>query len=289
MGNDAADINNDGNIDFFTLDMLPEENKEQKLVAGPHNYEKFKLLETRGFYNQTTRNMLQLNNDGRYFTEIGQYAGIFATNWSWSPLICDYDNDGFKDIFISNGYGKNNTHMDVLMMLVEDAQKQQSGRQGMSDMEVIDQVPATILKNYMFRNNGDLTFTNVSNEWGFDQSTLSNGTAYADLDNDGDMDLVINNINDYASIYRNNSEKLTDNHYLKIKLKGSGMNTGGIGARIDISCGDKTYTQEFYPSRGYMSSMDHALIFGLGEARVIDKLTITWPDFRVQTLHEYCC
>ena len=138
----------------------------------------------------------------------------------------------------------------------------------------------------MFRNNGDLTFTNVRNEWGFDKPSLSNGTAYADLDNDGDMDLVINNINDYASIYRNNSEKLSENHYLKIKLNGSGLNTGGIGARIDISCGDKTYTQEFYPSRGYMSSMDHALIFGLGDAELIDKLTIIWPDLRVQTLHD---
>ncbi|MEE9462548.1 MAG: VCBS repeat-containing protein, partial [Bacteroidales bacterium] len=114
MGSDAADINNDGNIDLFTLDMLPEENFEQKMVAGPHNYEKFKLLEMRGFYYQTTRNMLHLNNDGEFFTEIGQYAGIHATNWSWSPLLCDYDNDGLKDLFISNGYGKNNTHMDVL-------------------------------------------------------------------------------------------------------------------------------------------------------------------------------
>jgi hypothetical protein len=285
MGNDAADIDNDGNIDLFTLDMLPEENIEQKLVAGPHNYEKFKLLETRGFYHQTTRNMLHLNNNGDYFTEIGQYAGIYATNWSWSPLLCDYDNDGLKDLFISNGYGKNNTHMDVLMMLVEDAQNQQSGAQAMSDMEVINQVPATILKNYMFRNNGDLTFTNVRSEWGFDKSTLSNGTAYADLDNDGDMDLVVNNINDYAFVYRNNSEKLSENHYLKIKLNGSGPNTGGIGARIEVTCGDRTYTQEFYPSRGYMSSMDHVLIFGLGEANSIDKISIIWPDLRVQTLH----
>jgi hypothetical protein len=174
--------------------------------------------------------------------------------------------------------------MDVLMMLVEDVKKQRTGQQGMNDMEVIDQVPATILKNYMFRNNGDLTFTNVRKEWGFDRLSLSNGTAYADLDNDGDMDLVMNNINDYAFIYRNNAEKLSENHYLRIKLEGSGLNTGGIGARIDISCGDQTYTQEFYPSRGYMSSMDNVLIFGLGDAGSIDKLTVIWPDLRVQTL-----
>jgi hypothetical protein len=284
MGNDAADINNDGFIDLFTLDMLPNENVEQKLVAGPHNYEKYKLLEKRGFYHQTTRNMLQLNNYGKFFTEIGQYAGIFSTNWSWSPLICDYDNDGLKDIFISNGYGKNNTHMDVLSLFVEDMKKHKQGKKGMSNMEFVEKVPATILKNYMFKNNGDLTFTNVCDDWGFETKTLSNGTAYADLDNDGDMDLVINNINEYASIYRNNANRISDNHYLRIKLKGSGKNTGGIGARIDVSCGKKTFTQEFYPSRGYMSSMGHTLVFGLGEAVTVDDLTVTWPDLRVQTL-----
>ena len=285
MGNDAADINNDGFIDLFTLDMLPNENREQKLVAGPHNYEKYKLVETRGFYNQTTRNMLQLNNNGEYFTEIGQYSDIFSTNWSWSPLICDFDNDGLKDIFISNGYGKNNTHMDVLSLLIADMVEKKSGKKGMSEKEIIDQIPATILKNYMFKNNGDLTFTNVRKKWGFDHATLSNGTAYADLDNDGDMDLVINNINDYAAIYRNNANRISNNHYLKIKLKGSGKNTGGIGARVDITCGDNTYTQEFYPSRGYMSSMDHTLIFGLGDAKSVDKLTVIWPNLKVQTIN----
>lgn len=285
MGCDAADINNDGFIDLISLDMLPAGNTERKLVAGPHNYKKYKLLETRGFYNQTTRNMLQLNNRGQCFSEIGQYAGVFSTNWSWSSLLCDFDNDGFKDLFISNGYGKNNTHMDVLTMLVKDAQKQQSGEQGMSDMEIVNKIPATILKNYMFRNNGNLTFSNVSSDWGFDEKTLSNGTAYADLDNDGDLDLVINNINDYAFIYRNNAET-NNNHYIKIKLIGSGLNTGGIGARIDITCADENFIQEFYPSRGYMSSMDHALIFGLGKAKSIDKLRIIWPDLREQLLTE---
>ncbi|MBS0000060.1 MAG: VCBS repeat-containing protein [Cyclobacteriaceae bacterium] len=284
MGCDAADINNDGYIDLFTLDMLPEDNIEQKLVEGPHNYEKFKLLETRGFYHQTTRNMLQLNNHGKYFTEIGQYAGVFSTNWSWSPLLFDYDNDGLKDIFITNGYGKNNTHMDVIMMLVEDAVVQQRGGQGMNDIDFVNQVPPTILKNYMFRNNGDLTFSDVKDQWGFDKKTLSNGAAYGDLDNDGDMDLVISNVNDYAFVYRNNSDKITGNHYLKIKLIGSGFNTGGIGARIDITCKDRVYTQEFMPSRGYMSSMDHAIIFGLGSATHVDTLRIIWPDLRVQEI-----
>jgi enediyne biosynthesis protein E4 len=284
MGCDAADINNDGYIDLFTLDMLPEDNREQKLVEGPHNYEKFKLLEKRGFYHQTTRNMLQMNNHGEYFTEIGQFAGIYRTNWSWSPLLCDFDNDGLKDLFISNGYGKNNTHMDVIMLLVEDVLEQRKGGQGLTNIEIVDQVPPTILKNYMFRNNGDLTFSDVGKQWGFDKETLSNGAAYADLDNDGDMDLVISNINDYAAIYRNNAEKITNNHYLKIRLEGSGKNSRGIGARINLIAGDRTFVQEYMPSRGYMSSMDQPIVFGLGEITRIDTLRVIWPDLRVQEI-----
>ncbi len=283
MGCDAADVNNDGYMDLFSLDMLPAGSIEQKLVAGPHNYEKYKLLETRGFYYQTTRNMLQMNNYGKYFTEIGEFAGISSTNWSWSPLLCDFDNDGWKDLFITDGYGKNNTHMDVLMLIFEDAKNRRTGKKGMTDMELINKTPSTVLSNYLFKNNGDLTFSNVSKAWGFTDKTLSNGAAYADLDNDGDMDLIINNINDYASVYRNNAETL-ENHFLRIRLIGSDQNTEGIGARIDITCAGKTYSQEFYPSRGYMSSVDHTLIFGLGQASHIDKLKIVWPDLRQQIL-----
>ena len=286
MGDDAADINNDGCIDMFTLDMLPATNYEQKLVAGPDNYQKVTLLDKIGFYHQTTRNMLQLNNYGDYFTEIGQYAGIYSTNWSWSPLICDYDNDGYKDIFITNGYGKNNTHMDIITLAVNETMKQRKGEKAINRMEFLKKIPATILNNYMFHNNGDLTFTNVAEAWGFDKKTLSNGAAYADLDNDGDMDLIISNINDYAFVYRNNAERLSNNHYLRCKLKGSEKNTGGIGARVDVTCGDKTYTQEFYPSRGYMSSVDHVLIFGLGKAKKVDTLRVIWPDLRVQKIFD---
>jgi hypothetical protein len=284
MGDDAADINNDGWIDMFTLDMLPATNYEQKLVAGPDNYHKVTILDKIGFYHQTTRNMLQINKYGEFFTEVGQYAGIYGTNWSWSPLICDFDNDGNKDLFISNGYGKNNTHMDIITLAVTETLKQRRGEKSINRMEFLKKIPSTILNNYMFHNNGDLTFTNVAKAWGFNKKTLSNGAAYADLDNDGDMDLVISNINDYAFVYRNNTERTTDNHYLKIRLKGTGKNTYGIGARVDVTCGEHTYTQEFYPSRGYMSSVDYALIFGIGKATVIDSLTIIWPDLRRETL-----
>ena len=284
MGCDAADINNDGFIDLFTLDMLPEDHYEQKLVEGPDNYERLSVREELGFYYQTTRNMLQLNSGGTHFTEIGQYAGPYSTNWSWSPLLCDFDQDGFKDLFISNGYGKNVTHMDILDMSVKETIKRRAGEPTIDMMDFLAIIPATVLSNYMYKNQGDLTFTNEGEAWGFTHPTLSNGATYADLDNDGDMDLVISNVNDYAHVYRNNAERLNDNHFLKITLEGSGLNTRGIGARVDVYCGDKVFTLEAYPSRGYMSSVDHDLIFGLGGATLIDRLIVTWPDLRSQTI-----
>lgn len=284
MGNDAADFNNDGYIDLITLDMYPEDNYGNKLVAGPDNYDKFSILKNTGFYHQSTRNMLQLNNHGSYFTEIGQYAGVFRTNWSWSPLFCDFDNDGNKDLYITNGYGKNSTHMDIIRFSVDQIVKKQKGEATMPRMGIIEKIPATILKNYIFKNNGDLTFTNVTDSWGDEVPSLSNGAAYADLDNDGDMDLVVSNINDYAFVYRNNSNKLNSNHFLKIKFDGIGLNKGGIGAKVEVTCKDQTYTQEFMPSRGYMSSMNHELIFGLGKATTVDELKITWPDLQEQVI-----
>ncbi len=284
MGNDAADFNNDGFIDLFTLDMEPEDNYGNKLVSGPDNYDKFMNLKNSGFYNQSVRNMLQLNMHGDYFTEIGQYAGVFATNWSWSPLFCDFDNDGFKDLYITNGYGRNSTYMDAVVLAVQHMIKQQRGQSHLPKMGVIEQIPPTVLNNYLYRNNGDYTFTDVTDSWGDERASLSNGAAYADLDNDGDMDLVVSTINDFPLVFRNNSRKINGNHYLKIKLNGSGMNRGGIGARLDATCGNNTYTQEFMPSRGYMSSMNHEIIFGLGKSTMVDTLRIIWPDMREQVI-----
>jgi hypothetical protein len=284
MGNDAADMNNDGNIDLLTLDMLPEDNYGQKLVAGPDNYDKVSILKNTGFYHQTTRNMLQINNHGSYFTEIGQYAGICSTNWSWCPLLFDMDNNGHKDLYISNGYAKNNTHMDFIKLTVDQVMKKRTGGQVMTRMGLVDQIPSTRLKNYIFRNNGDLTFTNVTDIWGDEQPSLANGTAYTDLDNDGDLDLVANQINDYALVYRNNARETNDNHYIRIRLEGAGLNREGIGARVQVSCSGKTYTQEFMPSRGYMSSGSHVLVFGLGNASSIDSIHVTWPDLREQVM-----
>lgn len=284
MGSDAADYNNDGYTDILTLDMLPEDNYRQKVMFGPDNYDKYERLLSSGFYDQSMRNMLHLNNQGKGFSEIGQLAGISGTDWSWASLFADFDNDGQKDLFISNGYKHDYTNMDFMNFLVSEKIRQNEGGVPLSVMETINQMPAILLPNYMYRNQGDLTFENVTEEWGLDQASLSNGAAYADLDNDGDLDLVVNNVNQRAFIYRNNSRELNQNHYLKVMLNGDGLNTRGIGAKVTIHCGDQQYMQELMPTRGFQSAVDQVLLFGLGSNSTVDSIYVFWPDGRVQQL-----
>ena len=285
MGSDVGDINNDGYTDIVALDMLPESNYRQKMVSGPDNYDKHGLLAKSGFYNQTMRNMLQLNNNGQSFSEIGQFSGISNTDWSWSPLIADLDNDGYKDIYISNGYKRDYTNMDFINYTVQERLNEKKGN---SKKEIIEEflkrIPSTIIENYMYHNNKDLTFSKVNTDWGLNQKSLSNGAAYADLDNDGDLDLVVNNIDQEAFIYRNNSEIHTKNHHLSIKLKGNTKNTFGIGSKVALYLNNQTLTQELIPSRGYQSSCGFKLVFGLGEQITIPTVKITWPDSKVQIL-----
>jgi len=286
MGSDIADINNDGYTDIMTLDMLPESNHRIKMVSGPDNYEKLSHLTKNDFYHQTMRNMLQLNRGGEYFSEIGQFSGISNTDWSWASLFTDFDNDGFKDLFITNGYRKDYTNMDFMNYIVQEKLNERKTKQKIILTELIDKMPSTVEENYTYRNNGDLTFSKMNKEWGLNQKTLSNGAAYADLDNDGDMDLVVNNIDEKAYIYRNNSEKFNQNNYLSVSLVGEGKNKFGLGAKVIIKVEDKIISQEMINTRGYQSSVDLKLVFGLGKAQKIQELKVIWPNFKVQVLKD---
>lgn len=284
MGSDIADYNNDGRPDILTLDMLPEDNRRQKLLKGPDEYDQYHLLLDSGYYNQQMRNMLHLNEgveeDGSLrFSEIGQLAGVSNTDWSWASLFADFDNDGWKDLFISNGYLRDFTDMDFLKYTVANAQKEslKQGNLKFQTFDLVKKMPSNKISNYIFSNNHDLTFSNKTAEWGVSEPSVSNGAAYADLDNDGDLDLIVCNINSPVMVYRNNSELLKPN-YLKIELIGIGLNTAAIGAKIYIKTNDNIQYQEKYVVRGYQSSVSQTNCFGVGKNTEINSVKVIWPD-----------
>jgi hypothetical protein len=283
MGNDVADYNNDGWTDILTLDMLPEDNHRQKLLLSPDNYAKFELNLRTGFYYQYMRNMLQLNNGNGSFSEIGQLAGVSNTDWSWAALLADYDNDGWKDLFVTNGYVRDYTNLDFIKYM-DDFVKAKGRLKRADVLELISHMPASNVVNYIFSNNKDLTFTNRTTDWGMSRPSNSNGAAYADLDNDGDLDIIVNNINQPAFIYQNESSNDPDNHYLQIKLQGEGLNTQGIGAKVTISSGEKKQHLEQMCTRGYLSSVSPILHFGLDKDLRVDSITIDWVSGKQQVL-----
>lgn len=288
MGCDVGDINNDGMSDLITLDMLPEDNRRQKLLKGPDGYDFFQMLLSNGYYYQYMRNMLHLAtqyNDRVEFSEIGQLAGISNTDWSWSALFGDYDLDGWQDLFITNGYMRDYTNLDYLKYIVPEEIKKARAAGTQPDLYgMVQKMPSSGVKNYLYRNKGDLTFENMSQQWGMDLVSLSHGAAYADLDNDGDLDLVVNNTNKTAFIWQNHAED-KKNNYLKVRLKGSGGNSFGVGAKLIVSAADGfQQLQELQLTHGFQSSMEPCLFFGLGK-RTSVQLQVIWPNGKTQLLN----
>ncbi len=283
MGNALTDVNNDGLSDIFTLDMLPEDNKRQKLLYMPDNYELYNLLVDVGFHHQYMRNMLHINNGDGTFSEVGQLAGISNTDWSWAPLFADFDNDGWKDLFVTNGFLHDFTNQDFLKYNSSVLPQMGNNIDGKKLLEVISKMPSSNVRNYIYRNTGALKFEQANDSWGITEYSNSNGATYADLDADGDLDLITNNINAAAFIYENTSDTSRSN-FLQVSLKGITGNTNGIGSKIRIHQDGKVQYQELYTSIGYQSSVPPVIHFGLGNADKIDSLKLTWPGGKSQTL-----
>lgn len=287
MGNDVGDFNNDGLLDVVVLDMLPDEEGIRKQSGGEDDYELFQLKLKYGYYYQFVRNTLQLNLGGGLFSEIGRLAGVYATDWSWSPLFCDVDNDGWKDIFITNGIYRRANDLDYVKFLTGGNRYfPAQDNSGAPDHVLYEKMPLYPNINYIYKNNGDLTFSNMAKEWGFDTRSYSNGSTYADLDNDGGLDLIVNNINDPAFIYRNNTTAQSGNHFLSVVLKGGGLNTRGVGSRVTLYYKGQKQVVEQFATRGFMSATSDVLHFGLGPVKVIDSMVVRWPDRSVQTIKD---
>jgi hypothetical protein len=285
MGADMADINNDGLLDFFVLDMLAEEYKLQKARLSNARPERYFTLAQYGYGFQETRNILQLNNGNGTYSDIGCLAGVFQTDWSWACLFDDFDHDGWQDLYVTNGFYRDVTNADYIHFTSDSVGKKHGGdidSRSVPDInDYLALIPQFRLLNYAYRNRGDLRFEDMSVAWGLGEKSYSNGAAYADLDNDGDMDLLVNNIEHEAYVYQNTAVETQKGNWLQIKLQGGPGNTGAIGAKARLTAGGQVFYKELNPMRGFMSSVEALLHFGLGNVRSIERLEVQFPEGKV--------
>ena len=285
MGVDAADVNNDGRPDLVVGDMLPETESILKSSASSETYSLFKLRLRAGYHPQYARNTLQINRGGGEFSEVGFLAGVEATDWTWSLLFADLDNDGRKDLFVTSGIFRRPNDLDYINYIGnESVQASLANGVTRENLSLLKQMPTVPVVNHAFRNDGDLRFTDMARAWGLAQPGYSNGAAYADLDNDGALDLIVNNYDAPVSLYRNRSRAQSANGYLTVVLHGTGRNTAGLGAKVMVTQGARTQLLEQSPTRGFQSSVDPRLHFGLGRDSVVDSLIVVWPDRRFQVM-----
>jgi hypothetical protein len=279
MGADFGDINNDGYPDIFTTDMLPGDDFRLKTTLAFEDINVYRLKRQNGIYHQFFQNTLQLNNKNGKFADIANYAGVSATDWSWGGLMFDADNDGNTDLYVCNGIYHDLINQDFLDFSASDIMQKMIATGKKEDLNVIiEKMPSIHVLNKMYRNEGNLKFDDIGEKWGFTQPSFSNGAAYGDLDNDGDLDLVVNNVNQAAFIYKNNSRELNHNNYIAVLLRGKDKNTFAVGSTIKIYAGEQILTREVIPGRGFQSSMDYKVVVGLGNTMQADSMIIQWPD-----------
>ena len=285
MGVDISDINNDGLQDIFITDMLPDSEERVKSVMEFDDYDVYKIKQSKDFHQQFIQNTLQLNNGNGSFSEVAYHSGLEATDWSWAGLMFDMDNDGYRDIYVTNGINHDLTDLDFVDFFANEIIQRMvlTGKKEATD-SIINKMPQKPLPNYAFHNQKDISFKNKAPQWGLDTPSMSNGAAYGDLDNDGDLDLVVNNVNMPSFIYKNNTPKDEQHHYLKLNFKGSVKNPFAIGTSVKLHYGQNIIVQELIPVRGFQSSVEYNMTIGLGTLQNIDSLRVLWPDDKTQLL-----
>jgi len=285
MGADIADVNNDGYSDIFTTDMLPLSDFRIKTTGAFDDIDMFNRKISAGFYYHYVKNCLQLNSASGNFRDIGNFSGVSASDWSWGALMFDMDNDGWNDILACNGVNRDVTDLDFMNFFANDVIQKMilTGRKDEVD-QVLKQIPKTPIPNKVYKNEHNLKFTDIGAKWGLGQNTFSNGAAYGDLDNDGDLDIIINNENQPSFVYKNNAREINQNNFIGIQLQGNGQNTFAVGSKIQLYIGKEILTKEVIPSRGFQSSVDYKQIIGIGSSPKVDSMKIIWPNLLTSTI-----